>query len=61
MRRLVFLVPLALFLGLAGWFAAALFSGRDPRELPSALIDRPAPAFDLPEGNKNRIGDNLVD
>ena len=47
MRRLVFLAPLALFLGLAGWFGAALFSGRDPRELPSALIDKPAPAFDL--------------
>lgn len=48
MRRLVYIAPLALFLGLAGWFAAALFSGRDPRELPSALIDKPAPAFDLP-------------
>jgi cytochrome c biogenesis protein CcmG/thiol:disulfide interchange protein DsbE len=48
MRRLLPLVPLALFLGLAGWFAAALLSGRDPRELPSALIDKPAPAFDLP-------------
>jgi cytochrome c biogenesis protein CcmG/thiol:disulfide interchange protein DsbE len=47
MRRLVFLAPLALFLGLAAWFGAALLSGRDPRELPSALIDRPAPAFDL--------------
>lgn len=47
MRRLVFLVPLALFLGLAAWFGAALFSGRDPRELPSALIDKPAPDFDL--------------
>lgn len=48
MRRLLPLVPLALFLGLAGWFAAALLSGRDPRELPSALIDKPAPEFDLP-------------
>jgi cytochrome c biogenesis protein CcmG/thiol:disulfide interchange protein DsbE len=47
MRRLFYIAPLALFLGLSGWFAAALFSGRDPRELPSALIDKPAPAFDL--------------
>ena len=55
MRRLVFLVPLALFLGLAGWFAAALFSGRDPRELPSALIDKPAPDFDLPSLGEGRL------
>ena len=55
MRRLVFLVPLALFLGLAGWFAAALFSGRDPRELPSALIDKPAPEFDLPSLAEGRL------
>ncbi len=55
MRRLVFLVPLALFLGLAGWFAAALFSGRDPRELPSALLDKPAPAFDLPSLAEGRL------
>ncbi|MCX7375829.1 MAG: DsbE family thiol:disulfide interchange protein [Alphaproteobacteria bacterium] len=55
MRRLVFLVPLALFLGLAGWFAAALFSGRDPRELPSALIDKPAPDFDLPSLAEGRL------
>ena len=48
MRRLIFLVPLLLFAALAGYFAIALFSGRDPRELPSALLDKPAPAFDLP-------------
>lgn len=48
MRRLVFLVPLLLFAALAGYFAIALFSGRDPRELPSALLDKPAPDFDLP-------------
>lgn len=48
MRRLIFLVPLLLFAALAGYFAIALFSGRDPRELPSALLDKPAPDFDLP-------------
>ena len=48
MRRLIFLVPLLLFAALAGYFAIALFSGRDPREVPSALLDKPAPAFDLP-------------
>lgn len=48
MRRLIFVVPLLLFTALAGYFAIALFSGRDPRELPSALLDKPAPEFDLP-------------
>jgi cytochrome c biogenesis protein CcmG/thiol:disulfide interchange protein DsbE len=47
-RRLPYLLPLLLFAALAGYFAIALFSGRDPRELPSALIDRPAPQFDIP-------------
>jgi len=46
--RWLYAVPLVLFLGLAGYFGVALFSGRDPRELPSALIDRPMPDFVLP-------------
>ena len=48
MKRLVYLLPLALFLGVAGYFAAQLLSGRDANEVPSALIDRPAPDFTLP-------------
>jgi cytochrome c biogenesis protein CcmG, thiol:disulfide interchange protein DsbE len=40
------LMPLAVFLGLLFLLAAGL--GHDPRQLPSALIGRPAPAFDLP-------------
>ena len=48
MRKLLYLLPLAAFVALVAYFAAALFSGRDPHELPSALIDKPAPAFDLP-------------
>ena len=48
MRKLLYLLPLAAFVGLAGYFADALLSGRDPHELPSALIDKPAPGFDLP-------------
>jgi cytochrome c biogenesis protein CcmG, thiol:disulfide interchange protein DsbE len=46
MRRLLFLLPLALFAVLAGYFLVGLRS--DPSILPSALIDKPAPAFDLP-------------
>jgi cytochrome c biogenesis protein CcmG/thiol:disulfide interchange protein DsbE len=45
MKRALFLVPLALFLGLAVYFAVGLT--KDPRILPSALIDKPAPEFAL--------------
>lgn len=46
-RRLLTLLPVLLFVVLALYFARALTSGRDPATLPSALIDKPAPAFDL--------------
>lgn len=44
MRPLVFL-PLAVVLGLSALFAVSLVSGRDVREVPSALVGRPAPAM----------------
>jgi cytochrome c biogenesis protein CcmG/thiol:disulfide interchange protein DsbE len=47
MRRALFTLPLLLFLVLAGYFALALRPGRNPQELPSALIDKEAPAFQL--------------
>ena len=43
MKTLRFLVPLAIFLGLAVMFAVGL--QRDPREVPSPLIGKPAPEF----------------
>ncbi len=43
MRR--FILPLVIFLVLAGFLAVGLT--RDPREVPSPLIGRPAPAFSL--------------
>lgn len=46
MRRLLYLLPLLAFLAIAAWFAAGL--SRDPSRIPSALIDRPMPAFALP-------------
>ncbi len=46
MRQLRFFLPLAFFAVLAGYFVLGL--GRDPSVLPSALIDRPAPEFNLP-------------
>ena len=39
--RLILLLPLAIFLGLAGLFLAQLLSGRDIAEVPSALIGQP--------------------
>jgi len=46
-RRLLVLVPLALFAGLAALFLVGLFSG-DPSILPSPLIGHPAPPTTLP-------------
>jgi len=47
MRRLLFILPVLFFLVLCGYFALALRPDRDPRELPSALLDKPAPVFAL--------------
>jgi cytochrome c biogenesis protein CcmG/thiol:disulfide interchange protein DsbE len=44
--RLVLLLPLLAFLGLAALFSVRL--GSDPSRIPSALIGRPAPATELP-------------
>jgi cytochrome c biogenesis protein CcmG/thiol:disulfide interchange protein DsbE len=41
-----YLLPLAVFLVLAGFLAVGL--NRDPHEVPSPLVDKPAPAFNLP-------------
>jgi cytochrome c biogenesis protein CcmG/thiol:disulfide interchange protein DsbE len=43
--RLWFLIPLAAFFALAAVLAVGL--NRDPREVPSPLIDKPAPKFAL--------------
>ncbi len=46
MPRLLFLLPAILFGAIAVYFGIGLT--KDPRILPSALIDKPAPDFDLP-------------
>ena len=46
MKRLIFILPLVLFAGLAVAFWVGL--QRDPSKLPSQLIDRPVPQFTLP-------------
>lgn len=45
MKRLLYLVPLAVFLILVAYFAVGLT--RDPRILPSVLIDQPVPPLNL--------------
>jgi cytochrome c biogenesis protein CcmG/thiol:disulfide interchange protein DsbE len=47
-RRLVTILPLAIFVGLAGLFLMQLLSGRDVAEIPSALIGQHAPDTKLP-------------
>lgn len=49
--RLGFLLPVAAFAALAGVFGYYLYqvnAGKDISEIPSALIDKPAPEFALP-------------
>jgi hypothetical protein len=46
MKFVRYLLPLVLFLGLSALLASGL--GKDPRVLPSPLVGKPAPAFDLP-------------
>jgi cytochrome c biogenesis protein CcmG/thiol:disulfide interchange protein DsbE len=48
MKSLRYLVPAALFAVLAAFLLLGLKPGRDPREIPSPLIGKPAPQFTLP-------------
>jgi cytochrome c biogenesis protein CcmG, thiol:disulfide interchange protein DsbE len=45
-RRVLFLLPVLIFVGVGIGLAVGLT--RDPSTLPSALIDKPVPTFDLP-------------
>jgi cytochrome c biogenesis protein CcmG/thiol:disulfide interchange protein DsbE len=45
-RRLLLLLPAAVFALVAAYLGAGLM--HDPRKIPSALIDKPVPGFDLP-------------
>ena len=42
-----YLIPLVLFFVLAGFLAVGL--QRDPHEIPSPLVSKPAPAFEVPQ------------
>ncbi|HZH10914.1 MAG TPA: DsbE family thiol:disulfide interchange protein [Microvirga sp.] len=45
--RLIFILPVLVFVALAGLFLVQLTSGRNPAELPSVLLDKPVPVFRL--------------
>ncbi len=47
LRRLLFILPLAIFLVAGGFFIWGLNPDRDPSAIPSVLIDQPAPDFRL--------------
>ena len=46
LQRFLYLLPLLVFLGISTYFAIGL--GKDPSKLPSALLDKPVPEFELP-------------
>ncbi len=46
--RLLFLLPLAVFVALAAVFLIRLETAGNPEAVPSALVGKPAPDFDLP-------------
>ena len=59
-RRVLYLVPVAVFIGVAIMFAWGLT--HDPREIPSNLIGKPVPQFTLPPVKGRTLGlssDNL--
>ena len=45
-RHVLYLLPLLVFLAMSVYFAIGL--SKDPSKLPSALIDKPVPEFELP-------------
>jgi cytochrome c biogenesis protein CcmG/thiol:disulfide interchange protein DsbE len=47
-RTVLVLLPLIVFAVIAAIFLISLESGRDPEQIPSALVGKPAPDFDLP-------------
>lgn len=47
MKRAFYLLPLLIFLVIVTYFSVSLRPGHDTHELPSAMVEKPAPAFDL--------------
>ncbi|MFD0985962.1 DsbE family thiol:disulfide interchange protein [Methyloligella solikamskensis] len=62
-RALIWSLPLIVFLGLAALFWFALGAG-DPHRLPSVLLGKPVPVFDLPpliEGGEGFDNEDLAE
>jgi len=55
-KRFLFFAPVLVFVGIAAFLAVGLF--KDPSKLPSALLDKPVPTFELPAlaGRNNSAG-----
>lgn len=60
MRRLVYLLPILVVIGLLAVFWRGLDPDRDPSALPSALIGQPAPALQLPSLHAGQPGFSLA-
>lgn len=61
MVRIKLFLPLIIFIVLAGFLWVSL--GKDPRDLPSVLVDKPLPTFELPnllESGKNVKSGDLI-
>ncbi len=58
-RRLVFLVPMFIFVGIAVFLGIGLT--KDPREIPSPLIGKPVPQFNLPPVQRRTLGLSSAD
>ena len=56
MRKILYLGPLILFVTIAIYFAAPILAGKDPRILPSAMIEKPIPNLDLPPLVRTKSG-----
>lgn len=62
MKRLKLFIPLFACLVLGGFFYNFLVTGKDPSAMPSALLDKPVPAFNLPAlGQDNEAAQAFLD
>jgi cytochrome c biogenesis protein CcmG/thiol:disulfide interchange protein DsbE len=52
-KALKYGIPLAIFIALCGFFAVGLF--RDPHDVPSPFIGKPAPAFKLEQLHQSQL------
>ncbi|MFQ5566595.1 MAG: DsbE family thiol:disulfide interchange protein [Paracoccaceae bacterium] len=59
--RLIYLLPVLLFGVVTGYFLWGLDPERDPSEVPSVLIDKPAPEFSLPPVQGRTLGLSTAD